>query len=62
MQLSDPLFSRPALTAVQPSLVLPCALNRDDHRFSLRLRSEPRGDPAYTPVRKRWESDEKGMH
>ena len=35
------LFSRPALTAVPPALIIPCALNRDDHRFSRMLRSAP---------------------
>jgi len=27
MRLPEPLFSRPALPAVLPSLILPCALN-----------------------------------
>ena len=55
------LFSRPALPAVLPCLILPRALNRDDHRFSRRLRAESRGDPASSLRTKRRESGEKGM-
>ena len=41
MRLPAPLFSRHALPAVPPCLILPCALNRDDHRFSRSPRAEP---------------------
>ena len=61
MRLPEPLFSRPALPAVLPSLILTCALNRDDHRFSRRLGAESRGDPASSLRTKRRESGEKGM-
>ena len=61
MRLPAPLFSRPALPAVLPCLILQCALYRDDHRFSRRLRPEPRVDPASSLRTKRRESGEKGM-